>query len=315
MKSMVNIFRDVLMGLKSSPLLQALLIFGTVITISSCSLEDLPIAVQPAESRIAVASLVGPEELMFITLTKSFSALSAEDISDIGEDLIDRLLVDSALVTLSYNGYTDTLETFFGARGLYATQLQTFDDFQTMDLMVFDSTTSEVIKARSILQPAVELDSVVITRRDTTINFISDLSFAFDDPPNVENFYVMQIYQFTPPDTTSADSTQSGGLFFNDNNFLIYEQLMTDRGVDDDGRIRREALLEFNSPIDSALVVLTNIEEGYYNFLEARGRSGSFISTLANEPVNHPTNVENGVGYFSAHQPRAQIVVVGYYEE
>jgi len=276
----------------------------------SCGIENLPIAVQPAESRIAVASLVGPEDLVFVSLSRSFSALSADDISEISEDFIDRLLIDSALVTLSYEGFTDTLESFINISGLFATELQTFEDFQLMELTVFDSSSSEIITAQSVLQPAVEVDSVVITRRDTTENFLTDFAFAFDDPPNQENFYVIQVYQFTPPDTTASDSTDNDGLFFSNGNFLIYERILTDRGSDDDGRIRRDEIIEFTSDVDSALVVLTNIEEGYYNFLEARGRSGNLVSSLANEPVNHPSNVNNGVGYFSAHQPRGRLIVV-----
>jgi hypothetical protein len=276
----------------------------------SCLPESLPISVEPSDSNIAVASLVGPEELILVSLSKSFSTLSAENISDITDDFAEALLIDSAIVTLSYEGITDTLDAFFDITGLYFTQLETFNEFQLLELEVFDPTTSETARAQSVLQPPVEVDSVIITRRDTSETEISDLYFSFEDPPMQDNFFVMQIYQFTPPDTSSADSSSEGGLFFGDDNFLIYERIFTDRGVDEDGRIRREDAMFFNSPVDSALVVLTNIEEGYYNFLEARGRSGSFLSSLANEPVNHPTNIENGVGYFSAHQPRAEIIVV-----
>ena len=261
---------------------QLVLIFGALMFFS-CGPESLPISVEPAESKIAVASLVGPDDFVFVSLTKSFSALSAESISEISDDFTEALLIDSALVTLSYAGVTDTLESLFGISGLYFTELQTFNEFQLMELSVYDSTTSETATAQSILQPPVSVDSVVITRRDTTINFLADLSFAFDDPPNQDNFYVMQVYQFTPPDSVASDTLDDNSFYFGDENFLIYERIFTDRGVDNDGRIRRNDLIDFTSTIDSALVVLTNIEEGYYNFLEARGRSGGILSSLANE--------------------------------
>ncbi len=292
-----------------------LLFLGLLIVTSSCLPESLPISVEPSESSIAVASLVGPEELILVSLTKSFSTLSAESISDITDDFTEALLIDSALVTLTYAGITDTLESFFDITGLYFTQIETFNEFQLLELEVFDPSTLESASAQSILQPPVEVDSVIIIRRDTSETELSDLYFSFEDPPAQDNFYVMQIYQFTPPDTVNVDSTSGSGLFFGDDNFLIYERIFTDRGVDEDGRIRRDDLMFFNSPIDSALVVLTNIEEGYYNFLEARGRSGSFISSLANEPVNHPSNIRNGVGYFSAHQPRASLIVVRFEDD
>lgn len=274
---------------------------------AACGIESLPISVEPAEPKIAVSSLIGPSETVFVTLSRSFSALSAEDANELTQDALDRLLLDSALVTLEYDGFTDTLETFFDIRGLYGAQLQSFSDFQLMKLTVFDSTSSETITAQSMLLPQVQIDSVQVTRRDTSINFLTDFSYKILDAEG-ENFYVVQAYQLTDPDTTQSDSTEND-VFFSNGSFLIYEQLLTDRGAED-GVIRKEDIFEFTSTTDSALVVITNVSEGYYEFLEARKRSGGLISSLANEPVNHPTNIDNGVGYFSAHQPRAVVVKV-----
>lgn len=278
----------------------------------SCTPDSLSISVEPSEPKIAVASLVGPEDLILVSLTHSFSALSAENVSDITNDFANTLLLNRALVTIHYEGITDTLFPFFDISGLYYTQLSQANDFQRMELSVFDSTTSEAASAQSLLLPAVDIDSVGITRRDTAISYFADFNYRLPDPDiNQDNYFVVHVYQFTPPesDSTETDSSNSG-LFFDTNNFLIFEQLLTDLGTDEDGYIRRNEVIEFSSSIDSALVVVTNIEEGYYNFLDARNRSGGIAASLANEPVNHPTNVQNGVGYFSAHQPKGQIVIV-----
>ncbi len=274
---------------------------------TSCSIENLPISVDPAEQQIAVSSLIGPSETMFVALSRSFSALSVEDANDLTQDALNRLLLDHAFVTLEYEGFIDTLESVFDIQGLYGTQLQRFEDFQLMKLTVFDSTTSETISAESLLLPQVEVDSIIVSRRDTSLNFLTDFSYNILDPIG-ENFYVVQAYQFTDPDTSRTDSIQND-LFFSDGGFLIYEQLLTDRGAEN-GVIRKDDVIEFTSSIDSALVVITNVSEGYFNFLEARKRSGGILSSLANEPVNHPTNIKNGVGYFSAHRPWAVIIVV-----
>lgn len=267
-----------------------------------CGIENLPISVDPAEPQIAVSSLIGPSETMLVTLSRSFSALSAEDADDLTQDALDRLLLNNALVTLEYEGLVDTLESVFDIQGLYGTQLKTFQDFQLMRLTVFDSTTSEQVTSEALLLPQVEVDSLFVTRRDTSINFLADLSYNIIDPEG-DNFYVIQAYQLTDPDTTENEA------FLSNQGFLMYEQLLSDRGAED-GVIRKKDVFEFTSSTDSALVVITNVSEGYYNFLEARQRSGGIISSLANEPVNHPTNIENGVGYFSAHQPRAIVVIV-----
>ncbi|MFV1882959.1 MAG: DUF4249 family protein [Balneola sp.] len=285
-----------------------LLIFISSLIFTSCSIESLPISVEPAEEQIAVASLIGPEETFFVVLSRSFSALSAEDVNDLTNGAIDRLFLDRALVTLEYEGVTDTLEKVFDINGLYGTELQTFEDFQMLSLSVFDSSTSETISAQSMLLPQIEIDSVTVTRDPDGFDDSAILTYNIIDRPE-DNFFVVQAYQLTDSDTSSSGSTQNG-FFFNNDTFLIYEELVTDLGVSEDGVIRKEEFISFSSPVDSALVVITNISEGYYRFLEARRRSGGVISSLANEPVNHPTNVENGVGYFSAHRPWATLVIV-----
>ena len=288
------------------------IIFSLIVfLLTGCGIENLPISVEPAEPQVAVSSLIGPSETLFITLSRSFSALSAEDANDLTQDALERLLIENAFVTLEYEGFIDTLRSVFDIQGLYGTQLKSFNNFQSMKLTVFDSTTSESISSESRLLPQVEADSIFVVRRDTSINFLADFTYNIVDPVG-DNFFVIQAYQFTDPDTTQNDSTQND-LFFSDAGFLIYEQLLTDRGAEN-GIIKKEDILEFTSTTDSALVVITNISEGYYNFLEARQRSGGILSSLANEPVNHPTNIENGVGYFSAHRPRAFIIIVEHQE-
>ncbi len=299
----ISIFRKIM-----SPRSQMLVLLVIGVLFSSCSIESLPISVEPAEEKVAVASLIGPEETFYVTLSRSFSALSAEDVNDLTNNAIERLLLNRALVTLEYEGIIDTLENIFDVSGLYGTQLEAFNDFQQLTLSVFDSTSGSSISAQSMLFPQIETDSVTVTRDSTRFDDAAVLTYNIIDRPE-DNFFVVQAYQLTDQDTTTRDSSEND-FFFNNNTFLIYEELLTDRGVSDDGIIRREELISFTSTTDSALVVVTNISEGYYRFLEARRRSGGLISSLANEPVNHPTNVENGVGYFSAHRPRATLVVV-----
>ena len=54
---------------------------------------------------------------------------------------------------------------------------------------------------------------------------------------------------------------------------------------------------------DSLMILLSNISEGYYSFLMSRERSGNFLAEATNEPINYPSNVENGLGYFNTHYP------------
>lgn len=73
--------------------------------------------------------------------------------------------------------------------------------------------------------------------------------------------------------------------------------------------IRREVMWDADLSGDTVVAVLSHIEEGYFRFLDARRRFDGIVASLANEPINLPGNVEGGYGYFSAHHPRAIIVI------
>ena len=61
---------------------------------------------------------------------------------------------------------------------------------------------------------------------------------------------------------------------------------------------------------DTAVVMFSNISEEYFRFLDARARGGNIISSVTGEPINHPTNVQGGYGYFNTHNPSIRQVVI-----
>ena len=64
---------------------------------------------------------------------------------------------------------------------------------------------------------------------------------------------------------------------------------------------------------DTIAVTLSNISEGYYKFLSTYLKSGNIINQITGEPIDYPTNVNNGYGYFSAHYPDVKIFDLGKY--
>ena len=79
-------------------------------------------------------------------------------------------------------------------------------------------------------------------------------------------------------------------------------KLIEDKNKDGDTFIRSVNLSSVSSN-DSLMILLSNISEGYYQFLKSRERSGNPILEFTNEPVNYRSNVNNGLGYFNTHYP------------
>ena len=136
--------------------------------------------------------------------------------------------------------------------------------------------------------------SLHIEEGDTTI----DIYLKFKDIPNQSNFYVLSVY---------SRNSNKGGLdvnafFKNGSNNIEYQELIDDKDQNGD-MIERSFNLSSISTDDSLMVLLSNISEGYFSFLESRERSGNPLSEITNEPVNYPSNVNRGLGYFNTHYP------------
>jgi hypothetical protein len=58
---------------------------------------------------------------------------------------------------------------------------------------------------------------------------------------------------------------------------------------------------------DTVAVVLANISEDYYRYLSVSLDSRNSVSFLISEPLNLPTNVQNGYGYFNMHFPDVRV--------
>ncbi|MEM9896166.1 MAG: DUF4249 family protein, partial [Bacteroidota bacterium] len=127
--------------------------------------------------------------------------------------------------------------------------------------------------------------------------------YIFTDPQEKENWYSVNV--FDP--VAFADETSENLLSLNGgNNGVIYERLLSDQTFSRQVFSDTVRLLE-PAASDTIAVFFTNISEGYFRFLDVRQRFGGILSD--SEPVNFPTNVVNGLGYFTFNRPQVQVLV------
>lgn len=277
---------------------------------SGCDLVDLPIEVEPAPPQLVVSSVMGPNQSLLVMVSRSFSALSATDVDSLSSDFIGRLVVDSAGVFLGHGGRSDTLSQLFDIPGLYGGFFPDTEPYQQLDLTVIDSLTGETVSATTALLPPVALEAVSVTEEiDAQGDTTTVLAYRFTDPPG-ENYYALHAYKLPTEgvlDALFVDDELNPALRIDDEEVIFYETLITDQAFAD-AVIADTVRIPFFSVNESVAVSLAHISEGYFRFLDARSRAGGLVSSLANEPVNRPTNVIGGLGFFSAHQPRAIVV-------
>lgn len=64
---------------------------------------------------------------------------------------------------------------------------------------------------------------------------------------------------------------------------------------------------------DTLLVQVGRVDDGYYKYLQAYKRTGYLINQLTGEPINLPTNVKTGYGYFALCKPNRYVFDMNKY--
>ncbi|MDX2286572.1 MAG: DUF4249 domain-containing protein [Bacteroidia bacterium] len=281
---------------------------GIALALHACIPDPVAIEIPQAEPKLVVASQMLPGNFLLVNVSRSFGALEyAQDQSDtLSDDLLERILADSARVVLSWPGGRDTL-LGVGA-GTYIGSAELIPD-ETYTLEVFDSLSGASVSAIASVLPPVALDSVRwryniretafgdTTFRDTLI----DLIIEFTDPAG-PHAYMLNAYRVRVPDSNALTNLFNTGtgiptIALNDRLFTspVYRDTIT---------------YDAFRPGDTLAVALSSISQTYYDFLTARQRSGtSIFALLLREPISFPSNIQGGYGFFNLHLPSLRLLI------
>src|SRR5688572_2419881 len=158
----------------------------------SCEPNPIEIELPPHEQKLVIATQVFPEKYMVVQVSKSFSSLAGPDDSIANDTtLLRELMVEHALVQVSYNGQTETLKHL--RNGLYYSTKIRQNFRQNYTLFVKDSVSGlECTAATEMLAP-VEFDKlepkITRTSQDTTLA----LQYEITDPEAQKNFYLITL--------------------------------------------------------------------------------------------------------------------------
>ncbi|MCI4669853.1 MAG: DUF4249 domain-containing protein [Bacteroidia bacterium] len=281
-----------------------------IIFLSACIPDPVEIEIPQAETRLVLASQLLFNQGVLVQVSKSFNALTETPTNGdtVEQDFLDLLLVDSARVVLEGPNIQDTLLNL--EQGFYLNLGTELLENEIYRLSVFDSATGLSVFAQTEVLERAEFNSVAYRFREQSIDFQDtvfkdtsfDLFISFDDLEG-DNYYMLNLYRISQdgspqpaenlftlnqgqPTFTFTDALLSGETFFDT---LSYSGI------------------GFG---DTVGVALSHISKEYYEFLNARQRSGSSIfAALLGEPVNYPSNVEGGYGFFNLYFPSTEVIV------
>jgi Domain of unknown function (DUF4249) len=274
-------------------------LIGSTIVVSACLPEPLDVKGIPVvKPEIVVSTQIISDRSVVVLLTKSFGALEASDDSD-AEELLQQIAIDDATVTIS--GHQETYQLERLENGLYGGIIIPFEVDQEYELKVNSESLGEV-SAVTTVKALVSFDDIkaelIFNGFDDTL---AQITYRLPDPVE-QNWYMLNVQQI------ERDEILDDLL-----NPRAFTRVMDDLNFN--GRIHQETFRVFPRdfiPGDTIAVSLSNISKDYYDFIDLRlDNRFSFVEYLS-EPVNYPSNVKGGRGFFNLYIPDVKIFILEY---
>ena len=270
----------------------------------NCRPEPIEIDLPQAEKKLVISSQVIPGSIMIVTVSRSMDTKGFNINDDeLSQDVLNQLLVDSGIVTISYNGITDTLFSAPGIPGVFLSVSTPQILNTTYSLYAKDYNTGMEVTSTAFMLPQVALNNASATLDSSGVFEITTVDYEFNDPQGEDNWYMVNFYSLGDSNSTG------GGVNLTENDNILKETIvLTDKNFSSSNYSGSQVLTDWNQ--DTIVVSISNISKGYYDYLSARLRSGGLFTSISREPVNHPTNIIGGYGFFTTHKPSLIIVPV-----
>jgi len=245
-------------------------------------------------SKLVISSQAVPGQGLGVMVSRSIGALEAGWGSD-PQPLLEDIAVEDALVILEYDGQLDTL--VHQAYGVYYGGEEVVPG-KTYLLRVSSPTLGEV-HAEAVAPQVVPFASVSAELYKTGFDSLASVTYSLIDPPE-KNWYMINVQKIST--TTEVERYL---------NPRVFTRLVRDD--DFNGKQFSETfdvIFHNYSEDDSVLVMMSNISEAYFHFLSMRNDSRYSLAGFASEPLNLPTNVQGGYGYFNLHIPDVRVFIL-----
>lgn len=267
-----------------------------VAVMSACLPEELAVSGLPkVKPKIVVSTQIIPDESLVVLLTKSFGALDASDDSD-PETVLRQIAIADALVVISSELGSDTLLNLgLGAYGGVFLDLEPGIDYT----LYVNSESMGQVEATTQVKPQVRFDEMIAQLYfDGYDDTLAQVSYRFNDPAE-RNYYMINAIK--------VDLNEFENNLLNPRDYI---KLLRDDEFNGEPHSDTFLVLptEFNVG-DTLAVYLSNISKEYYDFMQLRlDNRFSFVEFIS-EPVNYPTNVKGGLGFFNLYVPDIRVVV------
>lgn len=281
------------------------IVFATVM-LASCTPEPLDIDIPQAPQKPVLAAqfyfdTITQQSAIVVALSKTMSALDGRKPSiDSNGFIIDAdLLISDAQVTMLAGGE----EILFteGEPGFYYALNVSLADFASCSIKALDASGNVLVEAGTYSLPEKQFRSVELLHERNS----RYVKYTLDDNLNEQNWYVVNYFTKQKQDSGSYSDPRYVARRLTEQKLDF--DLYTDKDFTN-GTLTVKRLLG-QTGFDTIGVAVSNISEGYYQFLLTQKRYGMLINQMKGEVINFPTNITGGYGYYSMHKPKLTLLI------
>ncbi len=267
-----------------------------MVVLGSCIPDPLEVTNIPTlPVKLVIASQALPDRGLSVLVTTSIGALDAGWGSEL-EPLMREIAVDDAVITLEHENQIDTL--VHQLYGVYTGSGGIIEAGKIYTLRVRSVRWGEVTAVETAPE-YVPFQSASAKLYLTGYDSLASVTYSLQDPPD-PNWYMINVQKISS--TTPVDRYLNPRVFTR----LVRDSSFNGQRFEESFNV----IFQNYSLDDSVLVTMANISEAYYHYLKVRNDSRYSLAGFASEPLNFPSNVKGGYGYFNLHLPDARVFVM-----
>jgi hypothetical protein len=286
--------------MNTGKLFLSLLLFTAL---ASCRPKPIDIEIPQQDARLVISASCINESTVVVAAAYSVTSLrNLEDTSEQGPVPKD-MLVDSAIVTIAGAGQLpDTLTSV--SSGIYGSRSLKLHPGIKYTLTVIDLKKNAAATATTVYMPKAEVESVtpevIRYAEDTVIKLHVRIKNAQPGDRYFMSYNTLaQARELVLEPVSSLTS-------FSPKRIELFEESATDRVI-------TKTLLLDAMPRDTLAIHIGRVDQHYYKFLDAYKRTGYLINQVTGEPINLPTNISKGFGYFALYRPERRLINLSEY--
>lgn len=268
-----------------------------------CKPKPIDINMPQQKKKMVVSASCLNASTVLVAVGYSASSLRNLDDTAVQNEIPRDLLADSMLVYIAKKGQQpDTLDLV--RPGVYGKKHLQLEGYTEYILTVIDRKNKTAATATTMYMPVAETDTIYPEVVNHTGEATIRLHVNIRNNRPHEYFFISystrrQAREIITDKHPALNTYTPKGI-----------ELIEDGGS---GIITRTLTLQGAAVNDTLMVHVGHIDKPYYDYLSAYKRTGALINQVSGEPINLPTNLSSGYGYFALYQPVMKWFDLGNY--